>query len=516
MNNEMRHIVVVGGGTAGWLTACILASKLNTRSNHQLKISLIESPDIPTIGVGEGTVPTMRQTLKLIGVSESDFIKHCDATFKQSIKFIDWLNVPDGNKHHYYHHLFNYPKTPGFDLTPYWLMGDKNLNYANAITNQELACEHFLSPKKITQKEYDGLHEYAYHLDASKFAQFLSKHAVDNLGIEHLQSTIIDVSLKENGNIDELETDSLGKISGDFYIDCSGFRSRLSGQALGVEFIDKGHQLFVNKAVAMQVPYKDQEQEIPPFTLATAKEAGWIWDIGLSKRRGVGHVYSTDFISDDKAEQLLRDYVGDECTDIESRKIPMRIGYRSKFWHKNCVAIGLSAGFVEPLEATAILIVEATAKLLAEKLPIYNNEGDYGQNSFNKITRYAWDRVFDFIKLHYYLSKREDNLFWVNNRDPDTVSDALLDKLEHWKTHIPCQSDFFSKYEVFQLENYQYVLYGMNYQTDLRGSLQQYPYKNEAQKFINQLNSSSELIARQLESHRKTINQIKQHGLNKI
>lgn len=517
MSSTIESIVVVGGGTAGWLSACILAKKLNCKANGKLTITLIDSPDIPSIGVGEGTVPTMRETLKLIGVSESDFIKACDVTFKQSIRFDNWLHNPTKSNAiiHSYHHLFNFPHTPQFDLTPYWLLGTKETNFSDSVSYQGVACDNQLGPKKITNKEYQAPLEYAYHLDAAKFSKFLAEHGTAHLGIKHIQATIDDVQLSADGAIKSVV---MGEqhLEGDFFIDCSGFSSTLLGNALNVDFIDKGDQLLVDTALAMQVPYHDHTKEIPPYTIATAQEAGWTWDIGLSERRGVGYVYSSKHTTDEQAEKVLRNYIGDESIGLSARKINMRVGYRERFWQKNCVAIGLSAGFVEPLEATALLIVEASAKLLAEKLPSNSLEMSYAQQSFNKITRYAWDRVIDFIKLHYYLSQRTDSQFWLDTTNKNTVPQSLLEKLEHWKSHAPCPSDFFSKYEVFQLENYQYVLYGMEYSTDIKSIEAQFPYKLQAQQEMDNIAGQAQKIKQQLGSHRELIEKIKAFGLSKI
>jgi tryptophan halogenase len=516
MNSPIKNIAIIGGGTAGWLTACILAKQLNNARDVTTTITLIESADIPPIGVGEGTVPSMRQTLRMIGVNESDFIQECDVTFKQSIKFVDWLHIPQSGHHHSYHHLFNYPHTPGFDLTPYWLLGKGDKNYAGHVSFQETICDLHLSPKRITDKEYLGTVEYAYHLDAGKFSKFLSKHGCNNLGIHHRILTIKDVILFPDGSIEKLLAKDGQIVSADFFVDCSGFSSRLMGQALNVGFVSKGHQLLVNNAIAMQVPYANQDKEIPPFTIATAHEAGWTWDIGLSKRRGVGYAYSSNHTSHDRAEEILRNYVGDEAIDLSARRIPMEVGYREKFWHKNCVAIGLSAGFVEPLEATALLTVEATAKLLAEKLPTTTRGMVYAEKSFNAISRYAWDKVIDFIKLHYFLSQRRDNDFWLDNINPETVPESLLEKLDYWKFNLPTQSDFASKYEVFQLENYQYVLYGMDFMTDLKQISQRYPHIELANKEIKRIQQHALQAQKSLVSHRDMINKIKQYGISKI
>jgi tryptophan halogenase len=516
MNSPIKNIAIVGGGTAGWLTACILAKQLNNASDVTTTITLIESADIPPIGVGEGTVPTMRQTLRMIGVNEAEFIRECDVTFKQSIKFVDWLHTPKQGHHHSYHHLFNYPHTPGFDLTPYWLLNKGDKAYANNVSFQEIICDLNLSPKRMTDKEYVGTLEYAYHLDAGKFSKFLAKHGCNKLAINHQILTVKDVILSPDGSIKKLLAENGQIVTADFFVDCSGFSSRLMGQALKVGFISKGHQLLVNNAIAMQVPYADENKEIPPYTISTAHEAGWTWDIGLSQRRGVGYVYSSNHTSHDRAEEILRNYIGDESIDLSARRIPMEVGYREKFWHKNCVAIGLSAGFVEPLEATALLTVEATAKLLAEKLPTTTLGMVYAEKTFNDISRHAWDKVIDFIKLHYYLSKRRDNDFWLDNVNPDTAPKNLLEKLDYWTFNLPTQSDFSSKYEVFQLENYQYVLYGMNFMTDLTQISQRYPHIELANKEIKKIKQHALLAQKSLHSHREMINKIKQHGISKI
>lgn len=516
MTSKINNIVILGGGTAGWLSACILAKKMNCLNSSELNISVVESPDIPTIGVGEGTVPTMRQTLKLIGVSETDFIRECGVTFKQSIKFVNWLDVPNSNIPHSYHHFFNFPKNPGFDLTPYWLLGDKEHSYADYVSFQSGACNHNLAPKKITHKEFDGALEYAYHLDAAKFSTFLAKHGTANLGIKHIIATVKDVCLTDNGDIKSLITNENNEIDGDFFVDCSGFSSRLLAQELQVGFIDKGHQLLVNRAVAMQVPYADPEQEILPYTTATAQDAGWIWDIGLTHRRGVGYVYSSEHITDEEAESKLRQYVGNGSDELNVRIIPMKVGYRDKIWHKNCVAMGLAAGFVEPLEATALLLVEASAKLLADKIPCFKNEMSYAQKSFNQISQYGWDRVIDFIKLHYLLSNRTDTQFWRDNQDPKTVPESLSDKLNHWKNNLPTTSDFFSQYEVFRLENYQYVLYGMEFNTDINSVEQRYTEKKAAINVVKNIQDQIKIVPQHLDSHRTLIDKIKEFGLNKI
>lgn len=517
MTDSINKVIIVGGGTAGWLTANILASQLSNKDELGIEICLVESPNIPTIGVGEGTVPTMRQTLKMIGINENEFITECDATFKQSINFVDWLYKPEKNKNHAYQHLFHYPARPGFDITPYWLLDyQTTIKYEDLVSAQGQACRLGLGPKKITNKEFDSVLDYAYHLDAAKFSKLLTTHGTTKHGIKHILSEVIAVNKAPSGDILSITTDTAGVIEGDLFIDCTGFACLLLGKALGVEFEDKNDVLFVDNAVTMQVPYSDANSPIASSTISTAHEAGWTWDIGLTQRRGTGYVYSSQYTNHDRAEQILRDYIGPASEQLECRKIPMRIGYREEFWRNNCIAIGLSAGFLEPLEATAILLIEATAKMLVDQFPANKQAIPHSAKILNKTTRYGWDRVIDFIKLHYFLSRRTDSQFWIDNTDPKTAPDSLLDKLESWRYRAPAESDFFSKYEVFQLENYQYVLYGMDFQTNLVDTKNRYFKHSSAEKFYQNMSKHTDILLKNLPMHRDLINQIKSHGMKSI
>lgn len=518
--DAMKEILIVGGGTAGWLSACHLAKKLSGPDGG-VKITLVESPDIPTIGVGEGTVPAMRQSLQYLGISETDFIRECDATFKQSIKFVDWMRDRGDGTPNYYHHIFDYPDASQVDLTPYWLMNRRQeTTFANAVSIQARICDRGLGPKLMTHPEYLGATNYAYHLDAAKFAQLLTKHAVGNLGVRHLLTNVDDVKLNSSGEIRSVVTADHGEISADLFVDCSGFRSMLLGERLGVGFVDRKDTLFVDAALAIQVPYDDVQEPIPSHTIATAKSAGWIWDIGLHNRRGTGYVYAEKYCDRDDAEREFRDYlresVGDRADTLECRHIPMKIGYRERFWEKNCVAIGLSQGFVEPLEATGLLVFDATARMLAELFPPSRGTMPSIAERFNRRVGYAWERVIEFIKLHYCLSDRDDSEFWRDNRDPATIPDSLLENLALWTEQPPNQYDFFSRQEIFNLENYLYVLYGMNFQTNMQPISYRYSKQEEARKEFERIAIETDHSLLTLLPHRDLINRIKTYGLQKI
>ncbi len=516
----MKRVLIVGGGTAGWLSACHLARRLGA-SDGGVEITLVESKDIPTIGVGEGTVPAMRQSLQYLGISETDFIRECDATFKQSIKFVDWSGSKASNGTNYYHHVFDYPEISRVNLTPYWLLGrPDSCAYADAVSIQGRVCDHGLGPKLMTDAEFSGITNYAYHLDAAKFAGLLTRHATEKLGVRHLLANVTDVVLNEQGDIHSVTTDDHGELCADLFVDCSGFRSLLLGDSLGVGFVDKKDVLFVDNALAIQVPYENEQTPIPSHTIATARGCGWVWDIGLHERRGTGYVYAEKYCSHDEAEVVFRDYlresIGDKADELPCRRIPMQVGYREKFWEKNCVAIGLAQGFVEPLEATGLLVFDATARMLAELFPPSHEAMPAIAERFNHRVRYAWDRVIDFIKLHYYLSDRNDSDFWRDNRDVASVPESLLENLRLWREQPPSEYDFFSRQEIFGLENYLYVLYGMKFQTDVQPIQYRYMDEDSAQREFRRIEQRAERVISQLLPHRELIERIKTFGLQRI
>ena len=279
------------------------------------------------------------------------------------------------------------------------------------------------------------------------------------LDVRHLIDDVQEANLTEEGFVASLKTASNGIIEADMFVDCSGFSSLLIGKALNVPFVNKGHQLFVDHALTVQIPYEDPEEEIPPYTISTAKESGWIWDIGLTNRRGIGYVYSSKYEDHAQAEKVLESYVGPAIKDLNTRLIPMKIGHREKVWVKNCVAVGLSAGFVEPLEATGLLVFDASGRALAEKFPATFADIEAISNQYNEQINYIWNRVIDFVKVHYFVSKRRDSEFWIDNTNPSSAPDSLLSRLEMWKHAPPSTYDFFSRFETFNLENYLYMYF---------------------------------------------------------
>lgn len=520
MYKPVRKIVIVGGGTAGWLTAGVLASYYQTDPDTGLEIVLVESPDVATIGVGEGTWPSMRTTLQKMGISETDFIRECDASFKQGSRFDNWVTGEDD----YYYHPFSLPQGYGeINLARHWQMVRDKVSFADAVSQQGPLCDRGLAAKQISTPEYAFNANYGYHLDAGKFAIFLQKHCTNKLGVKHVLDHVTEVVSCPNGDIESLNTKHSGTLSGDLFIDCTGFASILIGEHYGVPLNSVSDVLYNDTALAVQAPYKNPDDPIASHTLSTAQSAGWIWNIGLPTRRGIGYVYSSKFISDENAERELRNYlepiVGrSQAEQLGVRKIPINPGYRSEFWHRNCVAIGLSAGFVEPLEASALVLVETSARMIAEQLPENRDLMAISAKRFNQKFTNHWSSIIDFLKLHYLLNQQNDGGYWQANRNIESVPTSLQESLTLWRHQPPWLDDAPQFDELFSSASFQYVIYGMGYVT--KGSVASLrDHKADREKanslFMNNAKRTKNLIDT-LPSNRELINKIREFGLPKI
>ncbi len=520
MKRPLKHVVIVGGGSAGWLTACILAAEHTIDAESgSFQITLIESPTISTIGVGEGTWPSMRATLKRIGISETEFFRVCNASFKQGTQFYNWIHEKDSG----YVHPFTLPQSfAEANLAQPWQRSPNRIPFAEAVCPQLPLFEQHLAPKQISTPEYACHLNYGYHLDAGKFARMLRKHAVDKLGVTHLSAEVEQVNNHDNGDIASLAT-TAGTISGDLFIDCSGARSLLLGQHLGVEFCSQRHILFNDSALAAQVPQSSTEADIASCTLSTAQDCGWIWDIGLPSRRGTGYVYSSAHTTEEQAQTRLRSYIaataGESFAEqIEARKLNYNPGHRAKFWHKNCVAIGMSAGFIEPLEASALVLVEVAATEIADQLPANRQHMEHVAKGFNDNFHYRWESIIDFLKLHYVLSQRRDNDYWKDHSDTVSIPDSLAERLQHWRYQSPWHQDNRQTNEMFPAASYQYVLYGMGFETQPSHTQRRSDIKAEhlASGYFAENQQRSRQLLAMLPSNRELINKIHQYGMQTI
>lgn len=500
----MKRVIIVGGGTAGWLTAGYLAKRLGADLPGGVAITLVESKEIGILGVGEGTFPTIRKTLATIGVEEAEMIRRCGATFKQGAKFAHWRHAPGTVRHDHYLHSFQSTEDRGgLDLLPYWLLGlagDENWDEVN--TPQKKASDAHRAPKLPTHPDYVAPLNYAFHFDAVTLAQLLRDQGIAN-GVTHLIDTVEEVLTGDDG-IAGVRTAANGVLTGDLYIDCTGFRAELIGKALGSPYRSCRDVLFCDTALAIQVPYATEDAPIASYTISTAQEAGWIWDIGLDQRRGIGHVYSSSHTDDARAEAVLRDYVGPAAERLETRKIRFEGGYRETNWVKNCVAIGLSSGFFEPLEATGIVFAEVAAALVANLFP-WAGDFETSARQFNHIMRRRYERTLDFIKLHYAISQRRDSDFWRDNVDPSTSRDSLHELLDRWRFRPPTEMDIDTNIDIFTEPSWQYVLYGMGWKTDLSAKSGVYRYHDDARAAFADVQRQADYAIRTLPSNRQLV-----------
>ncbi len=455
-------IVIIGGGTSGWLTAAFLQNQLPHTLQQPVTITLIEAQDIPTVGVGEATIPSIRQTLAACGIEEHIFLQKCGATFKQGIEFINWRNDPkvDGDNS-YFHPFGDQVMVAGKDATWQWLQlpAEQRAAYADQFSVQAEICQGGHAPKSFTDRPYDGALAYAYHLDAGKLAELLKTHSKER-GVCHKVQRVVEIK-RSGDDIDAIFLDSGEHITADIFIDCTGFAARLINSDKQNDFKSLSDILFVDSAVVTRVK-NENLSDILGYTKSTAQTAGWIWDIALQDRRGVGHVYSSRYIDDDAAKAELAAYVGQPVETLETRKLDMRIGYHDQQWRGNTVAIGLSSGFLEPLESTGIYLVEMANWAMLEFIPRYLS-GPQPQHHYNRILHNHYNNIADFLKMHYCLSTRRDTAFWRDNCDPATIPQSLQDNLETWKAAVPSIYDFNSTTQCFSATNYKFVLYGMGW-----------------------------------------------------
>lgn len=424
MKHELiKKVVIVGGGSAGWMTAAALSKIIPSSS---VEIQLIESEAIGTVGVGEATIPQILLYNKLIGIDEDEFIRETKGTFKLGIQFNNWGEVNDS----YFHAFGDVGRNiEGIHFYQFWLKM-KQLDKAYHIdeyTISGMACrEHkFTRPIDAGDSPLSNI-AYAYHFDAGLYAQYLSRFSQSN-GVKRTEGKVSNVNLKPNGHIRSVTLEDGSEHEADLFIDCSGFRALLIEGALHTGFEDWSHWLPCDRAVTVAC----ENVEAPrPFTMATAQPAGWQWRIPLQHRVGNGHVYCSKYMSDDEAQSLLlKNLDGDPIGD--PRLIKFTTGKRRKFWNRNCVAIGLSSGFMEPLESTSLHLVQsAIARLLAFFPDSGLNQVDIDE--YNRQSHFEVDRIRDFLILHYHATEREDTAFWRYCKLMD-VPETLSQKMNQYK-----------------------------------------------------------------------------------
>ncbi len=460
----LPRLIIVGGGSAGWLAASYINAVVNARCAH-VEITLVESASVGRIGVGEATVPSIRETLSRIGIGEKEFLKATDGTFKSAIGFQNWLH----NKGEIYFHPFD-QRTPNgrSDTTAQdWLRSARNIPWADTVSVLNHLVREGRAPKAIGWPDYGSVFPYAYHMDAEKLAGTLADFAKAR-GVRHIEALVTEVEVKDGLGIASITLDSGEVLGGDFFIDCSGFAALLIGKALGGDYIDFSQYLMCDRAVAIRVPEAvHRPGPTKPFTMSSALSAGWAWDIPLQGRRGTGYVYSSAFISDDDAESELRAHEGAHAAGLPAKHLQFRVGRRDRPWLGNCVAIGLSSGFIEPLESSALYTIEASIAALLEHVD-FSNLADIDRtaimrSAYNAHIARLYEEILEFVNLHYCLSRRSDTAFWREVQKPERIVPAVAKRLRIWEHKPPTQYDFETPLQLFSPGSYEYVLLGMNF-----------------------------------------------------
>ncbi len=502
MNSQINEITIVGGGTAGWLTAAFLVRYLNfNKEEKPTKITLIESPNVPTIGVGEATVPSMPDVLRSLGISEREFFKRCNASFKLGVRFTNWSHDEKGNATSFIHPFDGNGAQLGGQNPAYHFHkyggpnGEKQIDEVLSVS--VAAIRERKGPKDLSQGDYERHINYAYHLDAGKFAEFLREVSIKR-GVNHILDDVDAINKDENGYISSLSLQQKGDYPVELVIDCTGFKGVIINEALGVKRIDYSKYLLNNRALAVQIPHQDVT-EIEPCTTSTALGAGWVWNVPLFNRIGTGYVFSDHFRTDEQATEEFLKHLGDAGKGAEPRAIPVRIGGMEKSWEKNCIAIGLSSGFIEPLESTAIYMIENSIKLLMLNFPDKSYPKAL-QDRFNETTNQMMETIRDFIVLHYCINNRNDSDYWRVAREEMPVPDSVQQMLEEYKHTLP-QTTPFDRTFLFNRMSFETVLFAKDYFKGTQFPAERFIRKEDWIKRLMQLKKREEAMLAKLPNH---------------
>ena len=460
-SEKLSSITIVGGGSSGWMTALYL-NRLYNANEKTVNITLIESPNVPTIGVGEATVHSIRYFFAAMGLDEEELLRETNATLKTGIMFANWMKPDASGKQHEYFHSFEQQNLGNIvDISSAWMLENRHQveRYDEGVSLSAHLIKTRLSPKAQQSRPYEGIVPYGYHLDAIKMANYFCKIAT-KAGVNHIQATVEDVTV-ENGNIQSVITDK-GAFTADVFIDCTGFKGLLIEKLKDDNWQSFTDALPCDKAVAIQVDYPDTEQP-KSYTLATALANGWVWEIDLVNRRGTGYVYDSSRISKEEAEQELLAHLGEDVKVRRVVHLDMKVGCRKEFWVGNCISVGLSGGFIEPLESTGLHLINAGVRLIGTHLT--GRETDQSvRDAYNRLMNGIFGDLKQFIVLHYCLSDRDDSEFWREVSKSSQYCPGLDAKIEAWR-HKVCEfMDLAGGYiSMFSDENYRSILYGMKH-----------------------------------------------------
>ena len=464
----IQSVVIVGGGTAGWMTA----SYLQTAFGDRVAVTLVESARVGTIGVGEATFSTVRHFFDYLGLEEREWMPHCAASYKLAIRFENWR----GNGHHFYHPFERMRLADGFTLAEWWLEENRAEPFDRSCFVTPWLCEARRAPRRMdgslfaagidgslgrsTLAEQRAQFPYAYHFDADLLAKFLSGWAVGR-GTRHVVDDVVQVNQDERGWITSVTTREHGEVAGDLFVDCTGFRGMLINKTLGEPFESFLDVLPNNRAVALRVPQDMSANGIAPYTTATAMDAGWIWTIPLYHRTGTGYVYSDQYCSPDEAERTLREFAAPGRDDLPANHIRMRIGRNRRSWVRNCVAIGLSSGFVEPLESTGIFFIQHGIEQLVRHFPDKRWDRLLTED-YNTRVAHVIDGVKEFLVLHYRAAARDDSPYWKQAK-VRPLPGGLAGRLRLATSHLLDERVIYPYYHGFEEYSWNTMLLGLGW-----------------------------------------------------
>lgn len=420
------RVVILGGGTAGWMAACLMA-----KAWPGATVTVIESPEIGIIGVGEGSTPQLKAFFDALGIAEADWMPRCNATYKTGIGFANWSERPGYGR--YFHPfptaLDGYTAPAFFAATRERRRGFDVTAHPDRFFLPAWLAAHRRAPLAPDNFPFDI--GYGYHFDAHLIGAFLHEHATTRLGVRHLARRMVAVERAADGDVAGLRLDDGAVATGDLYVDASGFRALIAQAALGVEFLSFGGNLFNDSAVVLPTP--PDPVGTASMTTATALSSGWAWNIPLTNRTGNGYVYASGYSSAAAAERELRTHLGLLDSPVAARHLKMNVGRLATTWTRNVLAVGLAQGFLEPLEATALHIVQATVEGFVEAYA----GGEFtatNRDSFNQRIAMRYEGIRDYIVCHYKVSQRRDTAYWRDNADHHRLSDSLKAILTCWFT----------------------------------------------------------------------------------
>jgi tryptophan halogenase len=482
---KVQNVVVVGGGTAGWTAAAAVARLIGTNLN----VVLVESDAIGTVGVGEATIPPFRTLHRLLKIDEADFLSKVQGTYKLAIRFENWRALG-----HDYIHSFGVTGqgcwAAGFQH--FWLkarslgFGEDYGRYAPELMAAKAG--------KFGLLQQDAL-SYAYHIDATSYAKYLRQLAEQD-GVTRIEGKITDVHQSESGDISEVVLESGQVVKGDLFIDCSGFASLLMDKALGTEFEDWTHWLPCDRAIAVQTT---PVGEPVPYTRSIARESGWQWRIPLQTRVGNGLVYCSEFMNDDEArDALLGNLEGEVLT--EPRVLRFRTGQRVKHWNRNCIGLGLAAGFLEPLESTSIHLIQRGVIRLLQMFP-YSGIGESDRAEFNRQMDTEFRFIRDFIIMHYHVTERTDSEFWRRCRDMD-IPDSLQHRLDQFRDSGLV---FEAEFDIFRENSWTQVMLGQGIEPTSYHPIVDMMTEQELRQFMHIQGQKVDHVLGQLPTHQEFI-----------